>query len=62
MDSRNEADMARLAYETYCESVGGKAFNGDDLPPFEHVPLKITTAWVAAARAVATAVRNERHG
>lgn len=62
MDSRNEQDMGRLAYETYKQSVGGKAVNGDDLPAFENLPLKINVAWIAAARAVATEVRSERHG
>ncbi len=25
-------ELAGTLYETYCESVGGKAYNGDDLP------------------------------
>lgn len=62
MDSRNELDMAEASYNAYSESVGGKAVNGDTLPPFGQLSLKITTAWIAAARAVATAVRSERHG
>jgi hypothetical protein len=62
MDSRNEMDMAKAAYDAYKESVGGTAFNGDQLPEFSGLNLKITTAWLAAARAVATAVRSERNG
>lgn len=60
MDSCDEKEMGKLAYEAYVESVGGVAFNGDKLPAFEDVPLKINVAWIAAARAVASAVRSER--
>lgn len=62
LDSRNEDDMGRAAYEAYCESVGWKAFNGDPLPQYTALQISIRTGWVAAARAVATAVRNEHHG
>lgn len=58
-DSGNERDMAMLAYNTYKDSVGGHAYDGQPLPAFEHMPLKITTAWLAAARAVSSAVRNQ---
>ena len=60
MDSRDEKELGKLAYDAYVESVGGVAFNGDRLPPFEGVPLKINVAWIAAARAVASAVGSER--
>jgi hypothetical protein len=58
----SENELGRLAYDTYVQSVGGVAFNGDKLPPFEGLSVKISVAWVAAARAVACAVRNEQHG
>lgn len=34
IDEINE-DLARGFYDEYCEAVGGKAFNGDPLPPAE---------------------------
>lgn len=27
--------LAKILYDKYCEAVGGKAFNGDDLPKSE---------------------------
>lgn len=63
LDSRSEDDMGRAAYEAYCQSVGGKSpITGDDLPEYKELPLPVRTGWIAAGRAVATAVRNERHG
>lgn len=59
----SEKELARLAYEAYCESVGGKsAITGDPLPIYEALPIDVHVAWIAAARAVASRVRNERHG
>lgn len=34
IDETNER-LAREFYDTYCAAVGGKAFNGDPLPPAE---------------------------
>ena len=31
MDNKQE-QLAMLMYDNYCDAVGGKAFNGDDLP------------------------------
>lgn len=31
----NKEEMAGLLYETYCQAVGGKAFNGDSLPAWK---------------------------
>lgn len=62
MDTRNEDEMGQLAYDTYKESVGGKAVNGDELPEYRNLPMHVLVGWIAAARAVATAVRSERHG
>jgi hypothetical protein len=50
----------QLAYDTYCASVGGVAFNGDQLPPFEDTPDRVRDGWVAASVAVAAAVLTER--
>lgn len=61
MDSRVETELAHAAYEAYCESVGGKSpVTGDALPSYDLLALQVKTGWIAAARAVATAVRSER--
>lgn len=58
-----ENELGRVAYEAYCQSVGGKSpITGDTLPPFEVLTFQVSVAWIAAARAVAGQVRNERHG
>lgn len=49
--------LAQVAYDAYCAAVGGKAFNGDDLPPFDAVPERIQRAWVVAVTAVAARLR-----
>jgi hypothetical protein len=48
--------LAGRLYETYCNSVGGKAFNGDPLPNWETFlgdpeKRKQSQAWVDAAKA-----------
>lgn len=58
-----ENELGRVAYEAYCQSVGGKSpVTGDKLPPVEELRFEVWVAWIAAARAVAGQVRNERHG
>ncbi len=47
-----EIETARVAYGAYCESVGGKAFNGDTLPEFSQTPERIQNAWVAVVKAI----------
>lgn len=47
--------LARQMYDTYCEAVGGKAFNGDPLPGSEEFfkdpsKQKQADAWRAAAK------------
>lgn len=48
--------VAQAAYEAYCETVGGVAFNGDPLPDWatqrQRNP-RIADAWRAAAKAAA---------
>lgn len=48
--------VAKRLYETYCEKVGGLAFNGDKLPTWEEFSTdstkkKQSDAWLAAAQA-----------
>lgn len=55
----NSEVVAKLMYTVYCETVGGKAFNGDDLPDwntFRNDPSKQkqSDAWIAAAEAAMT--------
>jgi hypothetical protein len=52
-------DLARIAWDAYSTAVGGKAFNGDDLPPFEQAPEHIQGAWFAAVTAVANRLRDD---
>lgn len=52
--------LAQVAYDAYCVAVGGKAFNGDDLPPFSAVPERIQQAWIVAVTAVADRIRETR--
>jgi len=47
--------LAGILYETYCASVGGKAFNGDPLPDWDTFRVdptkkKQSDAWVDVAR------------
>lgn len=51
-------NTAELLYTTYCNEVGGRAFNGDPLPDWETfardpAKAKQANAWRAAADAVA---------
>lgn len=53
--------LAKLAYDTYSATVGGKAFNGDPLPDWETFKkdpnkAKQADAWRKAGRAVADRV------
>ena len=58
----SEGELAKVAYNSYVASVGGTSpITGDPLPPFEGLSLQVTAGWIAAARAVATAVRSERN-
>lgn len=50
--------IAHILYTTYCEAVGGKAFNGDPLPTWKEFradPSKQlqSDAWMAVAKTVA---------
>lgn len=41
-----------VGYRTYCEAVGGRAYNGDALPQWADVPEHIRAAWSRAADAI----------
>ena len=47
--------IAGALYETYCEAVGGVAFNGDPLPKWEEFSAdeskkKQSDGWIAVAK------------
>ena len=47
-----DATPGERGYESYRVAIGGKAFNGDDLPSFKKIPEKIQAAWEVAACAI----------
>ena len=54
-----QESLARLLYFNYCMAVGGKAYNGDDLPTAEEfftdeTKVKQANAWRSAAAAADT--------
>jgi len=55
----NPLDLARAAYQGYCESTGGVSLiSGSKLPPFEELAGPIQAAWVDAASKVACIALN----
>lgn len=52
MTRREVERLARVAYEAYAESTGGKTFRGEDMLEFDALPINIRQAWAAAAKAV----------
>jgi hypothetical protein len=57
MDNDDVFRLARIGYDAYCTAVGGKAFNGDDLPAFDNVPQRIKDAWLVASTAIKEEIR-----
>lgn len=47
----NEDKAARLEYEAYSKSVGGKNHQGDNMPTWRQLPDKQKKAWLAATEA-----------
>jgi hypothetical protein len=55
--------FGRIAYEAYCESVGGLSIRGEPLPTYDQQNQKIIDAWQCAGqRVAATAVKALMHG
>lgn len=59
----NRDIVAKELYTTYCQAVGGKAFNGDPLPDWEtfstdETKRKQSDAWLAAADAAIELLRS----
>jgi hypothetical protein len=58
-DKMTTEQLAGNLYQTYCVNVGGKAFNGDQLPDWETFRADTTKrvqsdAWVKVAEAAQT--------
>lgn len=54
-------DTARIAYEAYARSTGGKSLvSGDALPAWDDLPQAIRWAWDAAAQAVIRAIAEQQ--
>jgi hypothetical protein len=54
MIDQNIIDLAKIMYDEYCKAVGGKAFNGDNLPSSEEFfndesKSKQSNAWIKAS-------------
>ena len=52
---KNIEEIAGQLYETYCQAVGGKAFNGDPLPTWKEfradpAKQKQSEAWIQVAQ------------
>ena len=57
------ADLARVAFDAYGASTGGKTFDGRDIPPYSVVAEKtphVARAWEAAVAAVLKASEPRR--
>ena len=57
---RSTPALARLAFEAYNRSTGGKTFDGRDVPPYDVIAERaphVARAWEAAVDAVRRAVR-----
>jgi hypothetical protein len=52
-------DLAKIAYEAYGASTGGKNYQGLPMPPWDELPPAIRDAWDAATQAVLRATTGE---
>ena len=53
--------VARTAYEAYARSMGGKTYDGRDMPQWRELPQHIQVAWETAARHAVRAVVQTEH-
>lgn len=56
--------LANILYDKYCEAVGGKAFNGDPLPPWtafstDPAKAKQSNGWRVVAATAYNAIISE---
>lgn len=45
-------NLAKVAYDAYCQSRNWKSVRGEPLPQFDQQHIELQTAWMAAAAAV----------
>lgn len=45
METPIDLDLVKRCYLAYCKSVEFKNFQGDKIPEFDDLPLKIQQAW-----------------
>lgn len=65
MPEQNESDLevselARIAFDAYGASTGGKTYDGRMIPPFDEIRAKnprVAAAWEAAVRAVIARIK-----
>lgn len=53
-------DIGLIAFQAYNDQVGGKTFDGKDIPKWEEVGKKVQDGWRAAAVAVLQYIGQER--
>ena len=61
--SPDVADLARVAFEAYGQSTGGKTWDGKPIPPFETIRERtphVAAAWEAAVVAVLNKLESAR--
>lgn len=51
MPMYSQEKSARTAFEVYSNAVGGKAYNGEPIPTWDKLPMKIRDAWVKGVSA-----------
>ena len=45
-------EYAKIAFEAYSESTGGKTYDGKPIPKWNELPEHVQRAWSAAAAAI----------
>lgn len=53
-------DIGRIAFQAYSDEMGGKTYDGKDIPKWENVGQKVQDAWRAAGVAVLRYIDDER--
>ena len=55
----NTIRLGEIAYNAYCEVRGWKSVRGEPLPHWNQQSEALRDAWMAAAQAVASEIRNQ---
>ena len=54
-------DIGRIGFEAYSVSVGGKTYDGKDIPKWEDVGQRVQDAWRAAGIAILQYIDREQY-